>query len=42
MLMYVTISDCEEHTGETVSSLRFAEKVNATCIAQAKKRIQQL
>ena len=38
VLMLVNVSPLEEHASETVSSLRFASKVNATNIGVAKKR----
>jgi kinesin family protein C1 len=39
MLMFVMVSDREEHVAETNNSLRFASKVNATQVGTAKKRI---
>jgi len=40
MLMLVNVSPSEEHTQESISSLRFAQKVNSTVIGPAKKRAQ--
>ena len=39
MLMLVNVSPAEDHVCESVSSLRFAAKVNSTVIGTAKKRI---
>ena len=38
VLLLVNISPAEEHLAETISSLRFASKVNATTIGAAKKK----
>ena len=38
VLMVVAVSDKQEHTSETINSLRFAHKVNQTNIGTAKKR----
>jgi len=42
MLMLVNVSPSEDHTQESISSLRFAQKVNSTVIGTAKKRTQAL
>ena len=41
MLMFVMVSDREEHASETANSLRFAAKVNSTVVGTAKKRTAQ-
>jgi hypothetical protein len=42
VLMLVTVSDKEEHSAETVNTLRFATKVNQTVIGSARRRVQSL
>ena len=42
VLMIVNVSEREEHTAESLNTLRFATKVNQTHIAKATKRVQQL
>ena len=39
VLLLVNISSAEEHVSETLSSLRFASKVNSTSIGTAKKKM---